>query len=243
MVVGYCSLLSGSTDCVSFCSFFSSSSPPPPPPPLSSVYSGVLAVDSEDTVGSRHNQLMKDMDFRSIDGSSGARRHLKDGDVLSFLLDLDAMTMRLGINDQWLPKVIIKNFHPKGGLTPAMSCNGTQAIVGQLADHYQFQFNFGERPFNTKQRPVGYLPVHHWLRGEQARLRVLKNPEALREDGGSSVSESKEVEKKSEDEKLAWAIAKMSKSDNLTLVSDILQLQGTPEERANGVAKLLGLLE
>ena len=128
-----------------------------------------------------------------------------------------------------------------------MSLGGTQANEGQHAQHYEFQFNFGERPFSIQQTPVGYRPVHQWLVAEQARLRVLRHPKsslgvgpALPVGGGGSGSDtSNHSEEK--DGKAEWVLERLQKSDNLVLVSDILQLQGTLEERARGVAKLLGL--
>ena len=122
--------------------------------------------------------------------------------------------------------------------------SGTQAGEGQHAQHYELQFNFGERPFNIQQTPTGYRPIHQWLLAEQARLHVLRNPKISDELNHQSGANTKVIKTTDEDDdsRITWALERLAASDNLTLVSDILQLpQGTPQERAKGVAHLLGL--
>ena len=140
--------------------------------------------------------------------------------------------------------IIIKDFNFVGGLTPAISLGGTQQSGGGkiIAEHFEFQFNFGERPFNIQQTPVGYRPVHQWLLAERARIRVLKS-------GGKTIDTLSKDEKLfngssylKEEENSKWAIDRMVKSGNIDLIADMLSIPpGDAKDRAMGVAKILGL--
>ena len=137
-----------------------------------------------------------------------------------------------------------KDFQFVGGLTPAISAAGTSPNArGAVPQHYKFQFNFGERPFANPNLPTGYRSIHDWLRGEQARLRVLagvnSSPDAAVDTAaGETKTTSTHNQTRSE-----WAVQRISESSNLELIASLIGIDtaGSKEAQAFAVAQYLGL--
>ena len=175
---------------------------------------------------------------------------LNRGDVLGFALDCETRVMRISLNGAWIPTAVFQKFNFTGGLTPAVSASGTTPLSrGQIPQHFAFQFNFGERPFEAKAAPTGYRAVHKWLLAEQARLRVLTLAAApstggeSKDNGNCAVSSAAADAGSSDDERFRkWAREKLRQSGKLDLVSEILGIQGSSDDRAAILAAELGLV-